>query len=448
MAVLRNIGNLSQMLLQQRLQQQAQEESQTRQFANQRQNMAPELVRFMSEHPESADALNSVGSQMGLNLSSGVPNNAKLLSGVREGVMKDPYSASEASIARDVAPLGRGLSEPVAGQTERYNTTPDPTALPSRAMGPDSRPEIKDLLAQAAESKANQEAEVERKLGIAGRSAFSQGYNQTAGADQAVHEAAPAKIEDLIAQRQQTDPMDINKAVQTAGQSSGAEFDATHTPERMRAGAVETGLKAGASEAAQFPYQQKLAQTRADLSLSNQTQMDDYRRSHPKATSASLDQKAGADHALSMIGDVRALADEMDKRGLLGAIAGRGAELAAGSIKSEQVFKRPEDAQLAAQFFSEMGLLQKLTARVHGGVRAAASPLMAQQFDKILSGIGDRSILEGQLSAVEQVMKTYAENPDAPALLNIPGFQPNAPQNQSGPPSIDPSILELLNRKR
>lgn len=192
------------------------------------------------------------------------------------------------------------------------------------------------------------------------------------------------------------------------------------------------GLKAGAVSNAEFPNQQALAQTRADLALQNATALDDYKRAHPKATAAELDQKAGADHALQMISDVRTMADEMDKRGLMGPLRGRGAQIASGQVKASDLFSKPEDAELAAQFFSEAGFLNKLAARVHGGTRAAGSPGMSAAFDKLFSGVGDRNIVEGQLKSVEQVMRIYAENPNAPALLQIPGMEAGAAQGAFG----------------
>lgn len=204
-------------------------------------------------------------------------------------------------------------------------------------------------------------------------------------------------------------------------------------------GAVkQAGQEAGARAAADFPWQSKLAQVRADNSLANATALDDYKRTHPKATSAQLDQRAGADHAIEMIGEVRQLEAEMNKRGLMGPLRGRGAQFAAGQIKAEDLFSNPDDAKLAAEFFSEIGFLSKLAARVHGGTRAASSPGMAAAFDKLVSGIGDESIVTGQLNSVERIMKIYQDNPGAPPLVDIPGM--SAPGT--------PTVLDKLNQLR
>lgn len=159
----------------------------------------------------------------------------------------------------------------------------------------------------------------------------------------------------------------------------------------------------------------------------------------------SAGQKTQRDDARSariIIGDVKNALSEMNKRGLQGPIASRYADLAAGTIKAEQLFSNPQDAQLASQFISEMGLLTSLAARVHGGARGAASPMMHKIFEKIVSGIGSKENVLGQLDAVDRVMQIYEKDPNAPALIALPGVGPDT----SGPAELDPSIAELLRR--
>lgn len=230
-----------------------------------------------------------------------------------------------------------------------------------------------------------------------------------------------------------------------AGLTEGAQLDAQNDPARQSAHARGVGLDSSMRAAGAFPWEQKLAQTRADLSLANQTALQEYLRKNPKATPAAQERLAGANHALEMSGQVRTMLDEMDKRGMLGPLKGRATQLASGTIKSEDLFPNPDDARLAATFFSEMGYLSKKAAQVHGGVRAAGSPQMAAQFEKILNGFGDKSLTAGQLDAVDNIMRIYSGNPDAPDMLAIPGL-PNPKDQGPGTQPLDPSIEELLNR--
>lgn len=209
--------------------------------------------------------------------------------------------------------------------------------------------------------------------------------------------------------------------------------------------AAQQGREAGASAAAQYPWQQKLAQTHADISLLNQQEMDDYRREHPKATAEQVNRREKAQVALNSIADVRTMLGEMETRGMTGALLGRAAKLATGEIKSESLFANPTDAQLAGEFFSTIGLLTSLTANVHSGMRGAGSPTMLKYFQSLINGIGDVSITTGQLDALERLMQQYKDHPDAPAELPIPGYTAGRVDPRT---PLDPTIQQLLDRSK
>lgn len=402
------IGQLGQTLLQNHLVSQREQENQARQLAASREARQNSLTDKLSEgainNPENADQLFEVAKQMGITLPEAVrPSNDDLLKKTRAGISP---TTSDTDITNSLKTLGRGL-----GDTEGI-------LPPEMGEGPsNTNPTIQDLMKLRADRTATRDAEVQRELGITGDKAQATAFGTGMGTAQAKHTNAPTEIADLIAQKQATGPVDATNA----GLTVGAQEDARNTPERQTARVAEDSLKAGETAKAQFPWQMKLAQTRADMQIANQRAFDDYKKAHPGATAEQLNQARNAGSGLAIAGDVRAMLDEMDKRGMIGAIAGRGVELAEGKLKSEQLFRNPDDAKLAADYFSTVSLLQKLAAKVHGGVRAGASPEMAKQFATIISGVGDRSIIEGQLGAVERILKHYADNPENPATLEIPG---------------------------
>lgn len=214
-----------------------------------------------------------------------------------------------------------------------------------------------------------------------------------------------------------------------AGKNKGTTMLAGElSPEVTAAKAGQEGAVTKAREAAQLPFQLKLAQVRADMSLLNQKAMDDYRKAHPAATADQVRKHDNAISALGAIQEARMMMDEMDKRGMLGALAGRASEVAAGKIKTSALFDKPEDAQLAADYFSSIKLLSSLAAVTHGGARGGGSIQMAERFSQILSGVGDKPIVTGQLNALERLMKHYVEHPDQPGMLDIPSLQDPADQ--------------------
>lgn len=341
--------------------------------------------------------------------------------------------------------LQAGLDKAGANTKPVYGQMPSsgsPDNLESTQFGPTAAKPWLNAVEARGQAQASEAKKAIRTADEAGGKKYAEGVSEAA----AVHDSAPAALDDKVEEKTTLGPIDATNA----GLKTGAELDATNDPARQEATAVGAGLKAGATAKAEFPFQQSLAKTRADLALSNATAIDEFKRLHPKATAQQLERVAGAHHALEMSAQTRAQLAEMEKRGMTGALKGRAADMMAGKIKSEALFKNPEDAQLASEFFSGMGFLAKKAAQVHGGLRAGSSPEMARQFEKLINGFGDRSMTEGQLNTVDRIMRIYAENPDAPDNLAIPGLEPASFQgpHQPGPDSpLPPSIGNLLNRK-
>lgn len=471
-------AQLLRMLLQNRLTSRRQQEDDVRAAASQELTqgraalpqvesgeMSPEA--FGKLYPGFADRLGPNG------MKPFIPSEAKRLSGLAGSVSaaKNPADLpTEQDLVAGINAKGidttPGMSlqqnTSTAPQVEEGLTPPadlqDSSVLPSSNWMPTSRPSIAALMQQrAAKAKALQE-DITRQGSQKGTDAYNSAY----GTGQANEDLASQNA-DAVQGRAE----DISRR-QAYGQATGqntatAEDFPAWLQRHNQTGAADTqtelekqrgltpilvsraGQSAGAEAAATFPWSQKLAQTRADVSLMNQKEMDDYRNSHPKATADMLTQRNGAVHALSLIDEVKQLESEMDRRGMMGPLAGNAAKFASGKIKTEDLFHNPDDAQLAAEYFSEMGLLQKLAARVHGGARAAASPAMDAIFSKIVSGVGDKSIVNGQLDAVANVMNIYKDNPGAPTNINIPGapIVTNLIDPRIAPPA---GVQELLNR--
>ncbi len=234
-----------------------------------------------------------------------------------------------------------------------------------------------------------------------------------------------------------------------------AEF-ATMTPLEVD----RAGKEAGARAKATLPYDAQLAQVRANVQLQRQQEMEEWKQDHPTATTQERNKASNAIAALGVSQEIRAMVQELDKRGVLGPLAGRAAEIAAGTVKAEDLFPDKATAKLVADYFSSVKLLSSLAAVTHGGARGGGSIQMVKQFEKVLSGTGDRSIIEGQLDALDRLMTHYKEHPRQPAAYGVdgtPGIEPNmqAPMvpgaAPGGPPAGAPTTaqqkLDLL-RKR
>lgn len=194
------------------------------------------------------------------------------------------------------------------------------------------------------------------------------------------------------------------------------------SPEITAAKAKQEGAVTTAREKAQFPWQQKLAQVRADMAQKEYTDRQNWILNHPKATAQQVNKRDMATAGLGRIQEIRTMADEMEKRGLLGAIQGRWNDLAAGKIKSSDLSGNPDDAKLIADYVTSSKLLSSLVAVTHGGARGGGSVELTKKFESIFNGVGDKAILDGELDSLQRLMQGYADHPDTPQTYDIPAL--------------------------
>lgn len=220
----------------------------------------------------------------------------------------------------------------------------------------------------------------------------------------------------------QSGGLTVQQNAATQGSNEATKYVAANSPAVQQNKATQAGLNSGAEHKAAFPFENQLDANRQMREQSRQQYMYDYERNHPKATADELNRLAAANSARDQIALVRSELDEMDKRGMIGPIAGRFNELSTGKIKAEQLFKDPNDARLAARFDGDVDLLGKLALKAHLGVRGAASPEQSKQFKaNVLSAVGSKSIIQGQLDSLDDIMGVYQKDPNAPTGYVIPG---------------------------
>jgi hypothetical protein len=222
----------------------------------------------------------------------------------------------------------------------------------------------------------------------------------------------------------------VNKGIEAQSAAPGQGAAASQIEDLTRDAKVKTaGAEAGARAGAELPYQLRLAQVHADLSLLNQKAIDEYKRAHPHATASELNRQSAAQTALTTIAENREMLEELDKQGLIGPLAGRAADIESGKIKAEDLFADKNQAKLAADYFASMRLLKSLAAVAHGGARGGGSVGMDHIFGQIISGIGDKSIVSGQLDALQRIMEKYANDPNSTPMgpEDIPGMPPKGP---------------------
>lgn len=218
-----------------------------------KQNQAPELMKYMLEHPENADAIGQLGQSMGLNnLGPGIPSNSDLVANMRQKVAKDPRMTSDSDIATMAKGANRGLEVPSYGQMDTSDGSDG--LLPSKAMGPVNSPTIQELMAKRKEAIMGQDAEVKRQLGIKEDTSRVEAHGKTIGEGSAKHENAPVALQDDLAALTAKGPIEAaNK-----GLDAGAVFDAEHTPgrssQRVSEAGKMSGAQAGAAASASAPY--------------------------------------------------------------------------------------------------------------------------------------------------------------------------------------------------
>lgn len=267
----------------------------------------------------------------------------------------------------------------------------------------------------------------------------------------------PRPIQDLLNERNQKQSSiedlmkkdNANKA-DLEGQMAQARLGAENGPVNADAQAAKEGKVAGARAAAEEPYKIAAsgrsaaeAQTRLNTQLLNTEAVQDYKNAHPADTADDRNRRMSADIAMNDISNIRQEAESLSKRGLMGALQGRWNDVAAGKVRLESLYNSPQDAHDVSQFMSDTEFLKTLAQKVHMGTRGAASPAMADRFDKIINSASDLPIFEGQLDGVNNIMKLYSANPKAPDAIDIPvdpRFEPL--KHQQGPPTQGPPVPE------
>lgn len=322
-------------------------------------------------------------------------------------------------------------------------TEGSPDNLPSTAIGPTAMPGYQAALQARNEAGVAGDTAFQRKLAQGADTAYQDTYQRKSAEAQSALEHGDEVANQLGhnafattygTENAKTQPEFVDSRVDEAGRTTGAQEDAKMDPTRVAARVGEAGQKAGTEAAAKFPWEAKLAQTRADTTLLNAKALDDYRKAHPAATADQLNRAHKAMTANSMIDtEIHPLLDEMQKRDMLGMISSRFDELMTNKIKTSELFKTPEDAQLAARFMDDAKLLSSLVANVHAGQRGAAGAESMKYFKQIFNGIGDINIQKGQLGSIHKLMDLYANDPNAPDNFPIDGFNFSAPGTQAPP---------------
>jgi hypothetical protein len=386
---------------------------QRRRLAHEREDREIPIAEYLAKHPEDFDTVSKLAGPLKLDLEKYRPTEDTLLSGERAKIEKDPYTTTPPQIMRDLKATGVDTT-PVMGQTGRFaaesgGESGGEETLPSTQYGPTNRPPIQDLLNQRQENISSHDADIKRKLGIEEQTSQAQAHGQATGHAQGVHEAAPTALQDELTQRAAIDPLDVAKA----GASQQAQFDSVNDIDRQHVAARGAGLKTGAEAAARFPYEKKLAETRLD----NQQKLLDYRNAHPSLSPQARDRATMAVDALDRVDTVRSLAQNIDKLGMMGPIAGilrdaQGKPEVAQRLIGAVWNDRPEEQRIAGEFISSLGTLQTLIGMVHGGVRGGGSPQLLKHMQSIMNGSTDLPFFEGELDGIESLMNVYAKYPE------------------------------------
>lgn len=235
------IGDLGQILLRSHLTGQNQAEEQKRAFAQQdkirQAGLTDKLTEASINNPEASDQLFELAKQMGVVLPDAArASNEDLLKKARASISP---TTSDSDITNSLKTLGRGL-----GDSEGV-------LPPEMGEGPsNTNPTIQELMKVRAERTATRDSEVKRELGITEDKAKAQAHGQMSGTNQAKNENWPIELQHIADEMWTKEPIET----QGAADKAGAEFDAQHTPGRIRAGANAAGANAGATAAAQAPY--------------------------------------------------------------------------------------------------------------------------------------------------------------------------------------------------
>jgi hypothetical protein len=121
-------------------------------------------------------------------------------------------------------------------------------------------------------------------------------------------------------------------------------------------------------------------------------------------TSNIKDTMEAAKHGLTHLPRIYAQIDQMDKDGKLGMLMSKWSDFMAGKVGTDD-----ESSRLRFN----IGLMDTLLAKAHGGARGGGSPAMMQHFASLLSSKNmDAKTLRGTLQEAEIWLKEYAKHPE------------------------------------
>jgi hypothetical protein len=326
-AVRRRIGQLAELFLKNNLQRQnsydQEQQILQRQEQLSRQNGEQQLLGQLLKDPRMLEQFLKSGksSLAGMDLSP--------MRATRDQAIQGSSAEIEKADSLQKLPTPQGIINDFQSRPGAVDVAPGPTKVdPRTGLNQPNPSALSDLMLQNAakqRSLKSAAAPVERKS-----------INQQTG----VNQSELVNPYDAIGQPAlPTERTAEQEGQRTGGIATAAAPGQAKAEDILRPGKAKTaGAEAGARAAAEFPWQQKLAQVHADTSLLNSQKLDEWKAAHPKATAAELLQRHGATDARTMVADVRSMADEMEKRGMMGPLMGRGAQLASGTIKAEDLF--------------------------------------------------------------------------------------------------------------
>lgn len=324
---------------------------------------------------------------------------------IAEGIAKTD-SMNKALTPEDVVGQYRSAGGNMNGVTN-WQGTPNPSqgkgTLSSRNIGTEAAPDIQQLLAQR---KAHNDALLAEASVPTEKVTIKNPDGSTT--DKFVSKRDAATYQTGLSAPQEG----ANKGIEATAAAPGIGAGQAAIERITRPGATaRAGAMAGAEAKARLPFELQLAEKRANIALLDKQAFDEWKIAHPHATAQELTRRSSATTALATSSEIRSMIDEMEKRNMLGPLQGRLTDLEASRIKTEDVFKTPEDARLAAQFLSKTKLLTSLLANTHAGQRGAAGKDSMNRFEQIFNGIGDKANTLGQLDAMDELMRHYQEKP-------------------------------------
>lgn len=323
----------------------------------------------------------------------------------------------------------------IGGESNPTNLPPDAlTAALAGNLGRD--PAVLAQLQTLLEGKRGQiAAGVQTDITNAGQKANVTSYQTGLGTGQAAHENAPTAIADAVAKMTAEGP----PQAQNAGLTTGAQFDAAHTPDRIRLGAQAAGANAGAVATAQ-----QAAATGdtsgldglADMVLSNPDLLDKFTPTQRGAILGHIAQSGGT-IATKRDAAMNAMIDQ--------------AQETITNLKTLPGMSSAVGAQGPASFFGLLGAPLPGTAAADyvRYVDTLKSQLTLPRLD-VLKGLGrvtDREFkaLSDAVTALDRRMSEGQFKKELATIeMNLAGVRSRTTQPNAAPPPTPGSTLDSL----